>query len=142
MKRGICESRRRSILLALSLVVVVAAVAVGCVARANPGGPFTGTIVVGAAPLGLVIDNQTGHTFVANAQDDSVSMIDTTRGIVLRTIDVGGKPGAMAVDGRTGHAFVVISPLTGPESVSMLDSHTGRLLRTTPVGQAAGYGAG
>jgi len=143
MRRGIDGGyRRRSILLALGIVVVVAAVAVGRVASASPGGPFTGSIVVGAAPRSLVIDNGTGHAFVANAQDDSVSMIDTTRGTVLRTIDVGGKPGALAVDGRAGHAFVVISPLTDPESVSMLDSRTGRLLRTTPVGQVAGYGAG
>ena len=142
MRRGLYGYRRRSILLTLGLVVVVAAVAVARVARASPGGPFTGTIVVCAAPQGMVIDNGTGHTFVANTQDDSVSMIDTTRGTVLRIIDVGGKPRAMAVDGRVGRVFVVISPLAGPESVSMLDSYTGRLLRTTPVGQVAGYGAG
>ncbi len=134
--------RRRSILLALGIVVVVAAFAVGRVARASPGGPFTGTIVVGSAPLGVVSDTRTGHAFVANADSDSVTMIDTTRGTVVRTIDVGGTPGVLAVDGRTGHTFVVTSSRTGPESVSMLDSHTGRLVRTTQVGQVAGYGTG
>jgi len=92
--------------------------------------------------MGLMIDNRTGHTFVADAQSDSVSMIDTTRGTVMRTIDVGGTPGVLAVDGRTGRTFVVTSSRVGPESVSMLDSRTGRLLRTTPVGQVAGYGTG
>lgn len=139
MRRG---HRRRSILLALGSVVVVAVVGVGRVARASPGRPFIGTIAAGGAPLGLVVDNRTGHTFVANTNDDSVSMIDTARGTVLRIIDVGGTPGALAVDGRTGHLFVVTSSRTGPEGVSMLDSRTGRLVHATPVGQVAGFGAG
>jgi len=133
--------RRQAILFALGSVVVVAAFVVA-VARASQGGPFTGTIVVRAGLLSLVIDSRSGHTFVVNANSDSISMIDTARGTVVRTIDVGGQPGMLAVDGRTGHAFVLTSShTTGPASVDMLDSHTGLLLRTTPVGQAAGYGA-
>jgi len=57
--------RRRSILLALGIVVIVAAFAVGRVARASPDVPFIGTVVVGSAPLGVVIDTRTGHTFVS-----------------------------------------------------------------------------
>jgi len=134
--------RRRSILLAVGIAVIVAAFAVGRVVRASPGGPFTGTVVVGAAPMGLVIDTRTGHTFAANADSGSVSMIDTTRGTVLGAIDVGGTPGMLAVDDRTGRVFVITAPPTGPESVSMLDSHTGVLLRTVAVGRATSVQGG
>ena len=139
MRRGIRGDWRRSTLVGLATVAAVAGV---WMVRAGPGTPFTGTITVGSAPLSMVIDARSGHTFVANTRSDSVSMMDTARGTVVRTVAVDGEPGALAVDGRDGRVFVVTTSRTGPESVSTLDSETGQLLRTTPVGQAAGYGTG
>jgi YVTN family beta-propeller protein len=82
------------------------------------------------------VDAQTGRAFVANQYDDSVSVLDTRTGRVLRTVPVNPHPGAVAVDARVGHVFTLNQP--EPEgisraSVSMLDAHSGRLLRTVPV---------
>jgi YVTN family beta-propeller protein len=78
------------------------------------------------------IDSPAGLVLVANFTGDSVSVLDTHSGRVLRTIAVGHYPSALAVDPRTGQAFVANA---GSNSVSIIDTHTRRLVGTVPVGQ-------
>ncbi len=84
----------------------------------------------GDSPL-LAVDVGTGRLFIASRTANTVSMIDTVDGRVLRTVAVGGPPFAMAVDALTSRLFVITT--TGPTgSFAVLDTRTGQLLRKGP----------
>jgi YVTN family beta-propeller protein len=77
------------------------------------------------------VDERTGHAFVANQGDNTVSVLDGNRGAVLHTSAVGTNPTTLAVAARTGRVFVVNR---GDGTVSVLDARTGAVLRTVAVG--------
>jgi serine/threonine-protein kinase len=79
----------------------------------------------------VAVDPRTWHAFSANWGDDTVSMVDTRSGQILRTVHVGHLPVAVAVDGATGKVFIANN---GAGAVSVLDAQSGALLRTVPVG--------
>jgi DNA-binding beta-propeller fold protein YncE len=89
------------------------------------------TIPVGHMPVALAVDTRTQHAFVRNG-DGTVSVLDLTRGTLLRTVVVS-KPDAnangLAVDEQTGRVFV-----TSGSAVSVLDATSGSLLRTVRLG--------
>lgn len=115
--------------------LVVAALAAGAAAYASAaGGPFTGTIAVGAGPAAIVIDDYSGRTFVGNAKDDSITMLDTQRGTVLRTLDAGGAPQTLAVAPHSDRLFAFVWSLSSGENVSVFDGHSGARLRTVTIG--------
>jgi len=97
---------------------------------APPTSSVLATIGVGRDPAALAFDQVTGRAFVANSRDNTVSVLDVDRRVLLRTVAVGAYPAALALDGRRGRAFVV--SMKG-NSVSMLDARSGRLLATTGV---------
>src|SRR5919199_1038186 len=109
----------------LALLVLLAAL-VG-VHPAAPG-PLPYSVPVGHGPAALALDARTGRAFVTNRFDDSVSVLETRSGRVLRTVAVGLVPTGAAVDVRSGHALVLD---VGEDSVHVLETATGRLLRTT-----------
>ncbi len=101
------------------------------------GGPVTQsvdavirTVAVGERPRVSVVDSQTGRLFVAN-YDNTVSVLDTATGAVVRTVDVGqavgaAQPTALTLDARAGRVFVAAQD----NSVTTLDARTGAVLRT------------
>lgn len=103
------------------------------------------TIVVGHQATGIAVDDRAGRAAVINTGDDSVSIVDTQRGIVVTT--VGGishgspstaplhLPLVVAMDSRTGRTFVAGSGgnMPGFDDVSILDTRLGRILRSVPI---------
>jgi YVTN family beta-propeller protein len=86
----------------------------------------------------VAIDTRTGHAFVANAQGDSVSVLDTATGVLRHTIAVGTPVAVVAVDARRGHAFV--GTIAGG-TVRMLDAQREALLRVTALARRLARGA-
>lgn len=113
--------------------------------------------VVGAIPLGrhdyplvlargtLALDTRRGHGFALIADTaggtapvrTGVAMVDTRRGVLLRTLRVGRFAQQVVVDEATGRAFVASSNCGAPNAttvvnlcVGVLDTATGRLIRT------------
>src|SRR5205823_336523 len=76
------------------------------------------------------VDARSGHAFVANSGDGTVSVLDARTGSVVRTVAVDLHPSALAVDARSGHVFVA-NEYDG--SISMVDARSGRVLRTMAV---------
>jgi DNA-binding beta-propeller fold protein YncE len=124
------------------------------------------SIALPSMPMGITVDERTGHVFVStmgpaalisgglgfgrqsipvSRGHGSVVMLDARNGSVLRSVPVGIGPGAMAVDARHHHLLVTNvgamdstgTPL-GPGGVSVLDTRSGAVLRTVPVGLAPG----
>src|SRR5262249_21297381 len=118
----------------LPLVVALLVVGVAGVAleRSASPPPVLRSVGVGQGPSALAVGADSGHVFVANYADGSVSVLDARSGELLRTVPVGTFPDAVAVAERTGRVFVANM---GDASVSVLDAHSGTLLRTTAVGQ-------
>jgi len=93
---------------------------------------FAVAVPVGLGPDAVTVDTHSGHTFVANYADNTVTMLATRSDTVLRTIPVGRGPVAVAVD-EADHRSFVLNQLDG--SVSVLDTATGALLRTVSLAQ-------
>src|SRR5690242_5143031 len=95
-------SRHRSVMVGLVVGAMLAVATLllapcGLAASLTPWGP----IPVGSSPGYVAVDTRTGHAFVTNYLDDSVSVFDTRRGIAVGTVRVGHAPSAVAVDART-----------------------------------------
>jgi YVTN family beta-propeller protein len=75
---------------------------------------LTGTITVGDHPCDIIAHPRDGRLFVANANHNTVSVIDPARGKVIETITTsltptapaGSTPNALALDARRGRLFV------------------------------------
>ena len=81
--------------------------------------PALRAITVGRAPQAVAVAEQTHRVFVANAGDNSLSVLDTRTGAVLRRIAVGAAPAAVAVDEPTRRVFVAEA---GANSVRVFDA--------------------
>ena len=92
---------------------------------------------VGWSPAELAVDGRTGRVFVANRDDNTVSVLVATSGAVLRTIAVGPRPSALAVDEQTGRVFVVDPFYSGV--ISVLDATSGRIRRTVAGGTSTSH---
>jgi len=105
-------------------------------------GLLIATTPVGRRPGAIVVDGVTGRAFVLN-DDNTISVIDTRTGALVRTVTLGmphapravpylaGVSSEIAIDVRHGHAFVVDG---NNDAVLMLDARDGSLQRTIPVG--------
>ncbi len=95
----------------------------------------TGTVLyatsVGHEAKALAVDGPRGHLFVANSDDNTVSMVDARMGTALRTLHVGAQPAALAINERTGRLVIANA---GDGALSMIDTATGKLLRTVRLG--------
>jgi YVTN family beta-propeller protein len=74
------------------------------------------------------------RAYVANADSDSVSVIDTTTNTVIATIAVGDAPLAVAVNPAGTRAYVVNG--SGSGSVSVIDTATNTVIATIAVGKS------
>ena len=100
----------------------------------------THTLLVGPWPTAMVLDHRTSHAFVLNSGNNTVSVLDTRRGTLLRTTTVGTFPGAfvqpgytraIAVDERSERVFV--GGYGRPGGITMLDAVSGRALSSTAL---------
>jgi DNA-binding beta-propeller fold protein YncE len=89
----------------------------------------------------MVLDRRTGHAFVLNSGNNTVSVLDTRRGTLLRTTAVGTFPGAfvqtgytraIAVDERSERVFVGGYGRSGG-GITTLDAVSGRALSSTAL---------
>jgi YVTN family beta-propeller protein len=98
----------------------------------------TGTITVGTHPAGAVLDAHTGRLFVADADSDEVSVIDTAAGRVVRTIglapyhgaSVGSNPVGLALSADGGTLYVANS---GNNDIDVVDVAHGRVDGSIPT---------
>jgi YVTN family beta-propeller protein len=104
-----------------------------------PSATLLGTTRVGPGAGVIAVDDHTGHVFVANPDDDTLSILDSRTGYVRRTLDVGGPPLALAVDTRLHR--VGLSIAASVSQARLLDSGTGAFLRTIAVGRFVFVGA-
>jgi YVTN family beta-propeller protein len=102
-------------------------------APSHPEHAVLPSITVGRAPRAVAVAEQIRRVYVANAGDNSLSVLDARTGAVLRTVPVGAAPAAVAVDEPTRRVFVAEA---GANSVRVLDARTGATVRTVPVGTA------
>jgi len=75
------------------------------------------TVAVGRRPAALALDDRTGRAFAVNNLDNTISVLDTHRGQLVRTLSVrpyGLRPAlqAIAVDTRIGRAYAAGSGFT------------------------------
>ena len=83
-----------------------------------------------ALPQSLAVDEPTHHAFVVSSDSNTVTMLDTRSGAVLRTIKGFLLPTAVATDSAIGRAIL----LTGDKrNVRVIDTRTGRLLTSAAV---------
>ena len=90
----------------------------------------TGTIAVGEGPAGVAVDPGTQTVYVANRDDNTVSVIDAATRTVVASIPVDEGPFAVAVDPGT-HTVYVTHPFG--HRVSVIDGRTRVVITTVPV---------
>lgn len=87
------------------------------------------SVLVGANPQGIAFDANGNRAYVANADNDTVSVIDMATRLVSATIPVGSSPYGVAV-GRT-KAFVTNFE---SDTVSVIDLATNTVVQEVAVG--------
>jgi len=105
-----------------------------CNATVTSGcGNIPPTVAVGSGPDGLAVDQATDTVYVANVNDNTVSVIDgatcnatvtTGCGQTPATVAVGVQPGVPAVDQATDTVYVPDSNNGGLGMVSVIDGRT------------------
>jgi YVTN family beta-propeller protein len=114
--------------------------ATGTVTRADLKTGETRTIPVGLHPTALALDEPRGRLYVANGNSDSISVVDTASGQVVRTIPI--QPFAAAVRGIAPTALQVSADgatlyvaCGGINAVAVLDiAGSGRIRGLIPTG--------
>ncbi len=116
----------------------------GCVYAVDfsqPSTPRLITIPTGAHPAALLLNKDQTTLYVANAQDDTVSVVDTDSDGVMQTIPlgpktkIGGLPGAsptglaLSPDGNT--LYVTLGDMN---AVAVVDVHSGKVKGYVPAG--------
>jgi YVTN family beta-propeller protein len=110
--------------------------------------PDLWTVRVGRVPVALAVDQRSGHVFVANNGDQTLSILDARSGATLATVALGQSPTALTVDQTHGRVYtlhacmiVLLGPHTacpnGASSMSVLDLYSGTLLGTMGVDSGA-----
>lgn len=122
-RRGARRPHRR-----VGLLLTGVAVCGVAVASHGEASPILRTVMVGGDPeQSLTVDDQTSRAFVFNRFNNTVSVLDTATGALVRTVSVGASFAFFAIDRPTGHVFLGSG---GDGTISMLDAHTGRVMRT------------
>jgi YVTN family beta-propeller protein len=120
------------LLLALAGILVVGVII--SILRPWQQGAVVRTVIVGVFPSYIALDARTGHAFVANSLDASVSVLDDTDGAVLRTVPVGSNGGAdpedVALDSAIGRAYVT----TDDGYLTLFNTLSGAILRSESLG--------
>lgn len=102
-------------------------------------GSLVATIAVGRHPTALALDASAGRLYVANTNDDSISVIDTATRAVITTIALqpfatkidGVAPTAIAVDRARNRLLIACG---GINAVAVYDLAAGRIAGLIPTG--------
>jgi len=89
----------------------------------------------------FAVDERRGRLLVVDADNGTMSVLDTGHGSVVHTVPVGTNPGIPAIDAPTGLVFIPArgvvdrndDPL-GPGTVSVVNARTGTTIRVGVVG--------
>ena len=98
----------------------------------GPTHRVTATVPIGKNPDGVAVDPGTHAVYVANAFDNTVSVIDASTRTVTATVPVGYDPVGVAVD--PGTHTVYVTNLDG-DTVSVIDGSTRTVTATVPAGK-------
>jgi YVTN family beta-propeller protein len=77
------------------------------------------TVIVGGHPQAIAVDTERRLLYVADAQDNSVSIIDIQSRRVLRKIKINSRPYALSVDSRMHRVFAATA---GPTPYKELEA--------------------
>ncbi len=80
-------------------------------------------------PGEVAIDSQNHHLFVANSDSNTVMMIDTHTGTILKTLPIH-QPLYITISARTHHAFVLT---VNKVPLTIVNTGTGAVIRTTAI---------
>lgn len=105
------------------------------IASASSEPTVIATIPVGNAPAGVAANPTTNRVYVANAADDTVSVIDGATNTVIATVPVGDTPSGVGVNATTNRACV--ANYYG-DSVSVIDGGSNTVVGTVSLDY--GYG--
>ncbi len=128
----------------IMLFAVVFSLVGGRVDSYRATGVSAQTTPVGPWPTALALDQRTGHAFVLNSGNNTVSVIDARTGALVHTAVVGAFPGAsvqsgytraIAVNGRGGRVFIGTYGSNGG-GVTTLDAATGQVVGVTIVAKS------
>jgi anion transporter len=89
----------------------------------------TGELKAGKKPDAIVYDPGTGKVIVANAESNSVTIIDAAAARVITTVGIGGAPEYIATDLK-GTAWVDVAD---KDSLATIDLKAGKLTATAPL---------
>jgi YVTN family beta-propeller protein len=88
-------------------------------------------VATGAIPCAVAMNQATNLVYVANHEDNTVTVIDGTQGKAVATVDVGKKPQGIAIDAKANRIYVAnvhgdsISVIDGARNVVITTLHTG-----------------
>jgi YVTN family beta-propeller protein len=125
-----------------SVVPVPQAAADAARMTGSPGSPTvpaasattnTATIGVGANPIGVGVDPSAHTVYVANTENDTVSVINEATNTVTATIGAVVYPDGVGVDPAT-HTVYVANAAAGSSTVSVINEATNTVTATINVG--------
>lgn len=87
----------------------------------------------GSIPSAVAVDGKRDRIYVANYEDDSLTILEEPTGKVVGTIKVGHRPQAVAVDTATNRIYVAN---THSGTVSVIDGNRIQPLATVKAGKA------
>jgi len=126
----------------IMLLAVVFSLVGGRVDDHRATGVSAQTTPVGPWPTALALDQRTGHAFVLNSGNNTVSVIDARTGALVHTAVVGAFPGALvqsgytraiAVNSRGGRVFIGTYGRNSGGGITTLDAATGQVVGATAV---------
>lgn len=91
----------------------------------------TTAIDVGDGPIGLAVTPDGGSVYIANSNDDTVSIIDTHTDTVIDTVTVDSSPWGIAVGADGDYVYVTNS---GADTVTVIQTATHSIAGTYIVG--------
>jgi len=95
----------------------------------------TAAVTVGSTPVGVWVDSATSYAYVANAADNSISVVDSKTNAIIAKISVGAWPNV--VTGNPITDMIYVTNLYGG-TVSVIDGSTETVTGTIQIGNTPG----